>query len=675
MKIKKSQLRKIILESLIVEAISVEQAEAKLEKEKMKIWKSLIFVVKRDGIGAIRSAAQKYNYKPSPWTDGWDESPLKTTHLDGASYGLEHLTADELFRNIDNFIPVDVDDADRSNSILWLIKQFKSDLGLFFAVTEEEEVIENNYGNLGEVTLVNKIRNSLEKFGQFKHLLNPAEKRDLFRIKDMQELFSIIEAHEEVIDAENKRLGSRISGENVIKGFIPLRGGLNIVGGNTIQKNSQTGFYTKPDSEGVVIGEIHTKAAAVKLGSDTEWCTAAPGLNYFHDYYESDDPLIYIEIGGTRWQFSYSSHQFMDEGDNPIQKEKEIELSRLVWRELRQKYGEAILNKYPKITTWMIANNVASDFSDEAIMTIINNENIDVDVLNAFAINPNTPIEGLKKISQNFAWGSAVLNNPALTQEIVDHFVKYHIERENLGGQKILALINLTNLDTPKEVFALNDNYVFDALTAKKDLTPEIIEHVLENGYDKNINALLKNKNLKPEFLKFIYDSGKLKGLSKFAILQNPSTPESVLRSAYERGPYFHQSISANINTPSDILADIANHSKTKFNKTVVYNIINSPNLTKSILDLYIGRMINGELLASERQLSSRIAVFIVKNSPLVTKSDIAKIKDWNPETGSKLERFWNKNNPDDQIIQSSENDQNLGMVSERWLQIAGLTE
>jgi len=87
--------------------------------------------------------------------------------------------------------------------------------------------------------------------------------------------------------------------------------------------------------------------------------------------------------------------------------------------------------------------------------------------------------------------------------------------------------------------------------------------------------------------------------------------------------------------------------------------------------------MINGELLASERQLISRLAVFIVKNSPLVTKSDIAKIKNSSWEraapAGYKLERFWNKNNPDDQIEQSSENDQNLDMVSERWLQIAGL--
>ena len=293
MKIKKSQLRKIILESLLTEAISVEQAEAKLEKEKMKIWKSLIFVVKRDGIGAIRSAAQKYNYKPSPYTNQWDESP---THLDGASYGIEHLTADELFRNIDNFIPVDVDDADRSNSILWLIKQFKSDLGLFFAVTEEEEVIENNYGNLGEVTLVNKIRNSLEKFGQFKHLISPPEKRDLFKIKDMQELFSIIEAHEEAIDAENKRLGSRISGENVIKGFIPLRGGLNIAAENMTQKNPQTGFYTIPDENGFVVGEIHSKAAAVKLGIDTAWCTAAPGLDFFDDYYTQKIRFIILKI-------------------------------------------------------------------------------------------------------------------------------------------------------------------------------------------------------------------------------------------------------------------------------------------------------------------------------------------------------------------------------------------
>lgn len=313
MKIKRSQLTKIILENLLVEAISVEQAEEKFRKEIRKIWGSINFLISRDGIDAINAIiaeAQKYDYSPSPyqqdsseWIDFFNEED-----------------PDDFLTYIDYFVPVDVNESDRSNSILWLIKQLKKDLGLFFALIEEESAVEDNYGNLGAVKLFNKIRNSLEKFGQFKRLINPPEKRDLFRIENMQELFSIIEAHEAVIDAENERLGSRISADNIMTGFVPLRGGLNIVSGNVIQKNPQTGFYTKPDSEGFVIGEIHNKAASVRLGSGTEWCTAAPGLDYFNDYYSPDDPLYYIEDNGERFQFSYSNNHFMNSDDIPIEK-------------------------------------------------------------------------------------------------------------------------------------------------------------------------------------------------------------------------------------------------------------------------------------------------------------------------------------------------------------------
>ena len=674
MKITRSRLRKIILERLLTEAPSVEQAEAAFEKRVKKLLRGLNYDLNQNPSDVIeKSLAYRY--------DG--------AEINDVIKQLE--SPEQILSDISIVIPEDVSDDARANSIYWLLDKFRNNPGLFFAIVSEEtlRIEEEKTGDFVESVLCARIKDSLEKHGQYKQIFTvfeegesgeyeekPDPRRDLSAIKDVNELFYLIRNNEEKIEEKNAKESERISAENLASGFIRLRGDFYMAGGK-IDKNPATGFYTQPDSEGIVIGEIHTKAAAVKIGTDSGWCTAAPGLDYFKNYYRVNDPLIYVEDNGKRYQFSYGMHEFRTEQDAAVPRPDLIKYSKLVWEELRQRYSDTIVNKYPKITIWMIANNVADDFSDELIMTIINDENIDVDVLKSFAVNPNTPIEGLKKISENFAWGSAVLNNPALTQEVVDYFVKYHVERHNLDGQKILALVNLTNLDTPKEVFAINNNYAFDALTAKRDLTPEIIAYVLEKGSDKSINALLRNKNLRPEFLKFIYESGKLKSLANFVILQNPRTPESVLRSAYEKSPLYHTAISANMNTPSNILSDIANHSKVKLNSTAVYNIINSPNLTKSILDLYIDRMINGELLASERQLISRLAVFIVKNSPLVTKSDIAKIKNSSWEraapAGYKLERFWNKNNPDDQIAQSSENDQNLAMVSERWLQIAGL--
>jgi len=399
MKIKKSQLRKIILESLLVEAISVAQAEAKLQKEKIKIWKSMIFVMKRDGVDTLRAAANKYGYSPSPQKDRWEDP--EAVDFEEKNYNGE--TASELFANIDSFVPIDVNDADRSNAILWLIKQFKSDLGLFFALTEEEVLIDANGGNQAEANLTNKIRNNLEKFSQFKHLINPPEKRDLFRIANTRELFSIVEAHDAAIDAENERLSARIDTQNVLNGFKSLTGKINATKENNtliLVKNPQTGFYTIPDENGFVIGEIHSKPASVKLGSGTDWCTAAPGLDYFNHYYQPNDPLYYIEDNGKRYQFSYGEEQFMDVNDTPV-KYKLFQKYTDILKNLLIRRDGSVQNKKIE-NAGLVLKASDSDTTPEELDKLADHENRTVrqDV----AINPSASDETLLKLASDKHW-------------------------------------------------------------------------------------------------------------------------------------------------------------------------------------------------------------------------------------------------------------------------------
>ena len=399
MKINKSQLRKIILESLLVEAISVAQAEAKLKKEKIKIWKSMIFVMKRDGVDTLRAAANKYGYSPSPQKDRWKDPEA----VDFAEKNYNGETASELFANIDSFVPIDVNDADRSNAILWLIKQFKSDLGLFFALTEEEVLIDANGGNQAEANLTNKIRNNLEKFSQFKHLINPPEKRDLFRIANTRELFSIVEAHDAVIDAENERLSARIDTQNVLNGFKSLTGKINATKENNtliLVKNPQTGFYTIPDENGFVIGEIHSKPASVKLGSGTDWCTAAPGLDYFNHYYQPNDPLYYIEDNGKRYQFSYGEEQFMDVNDTPV-KYKLFQKYTDILKNLLIRRDGSVQNKKIE-NAGLVLKASDSDTTPEELDKLADHENRTVrqDV----ATNPSASDETLLKLASDKHW-------------------------------------------------------------------------------------------------------------------------------------------------------------------------------------------------------------------------------------------------------------------------------
>jgi len=77
------------------------------------------------------------------------------------------------------------------------------------------------------------------------------------------------------------------------------------------------------------VATIHNASAAyehAKCSGDennlTDWCTAAPGegAKFFKQHYKEDDPLIIFKdkLNKTGYQFSFSSSQFMDAGDEEV---------------------------------------------------------------------------------------------------------------------------------------------------------------------------------------------------------------------------------------------------------------------------------------------------------------------------------------------------------------------
>jgi hypothetical protein len=85
------------------------------------------------------------------------------------------------------------------------------------------------------------------------------------------------------------------------------------------------------DDDEWTIAALHNKGAACELGKNTDWCTAAPGLDYFEGYYKPEDPLFFfqqkkyiqddVDRPPTKYQFHYGSSQFMDSNDEPVSKE------------------------------------------------------------------------------------------------------------------------------------------------------------------------------------------------------------------------------------------------------------------------------------------------------------------------------------------------------------------
>ncbi len=144
----------------------------------------------------------------------------------------------------------------------------------------------------------------LETFDQIKDqgIQRILSKSDINQIQSPQELMEIVEAAKPAYEQFKEK---------------------------KLQKDAGAGMNKIFENEEWQIFIPETKAAACALGKETEWCTAAPGLNYYEQYHSKNNPLIvfvsklYPKI---RFQFHFGTEQFMNNMDHPINLEETDEL-------------------------------------------------------------------------------------------------------------------------------------------------------------------------------------------------------------------------------------------------------------------------------------------------------------------------------------------------------------
>ena len=229
---------------------------------------------------------------------------------------LQMSSMDTLHRNFKNYlldtVPTDLTDNQKGTSILWLIK-----------ISRENPRIAANF-IFGRIFA--RTRNSLETFFHHQQFM---PKQDLMQIKNMVELVSMTNAAQEEIDKAQEK-----------KNYLDAEEGTEVL----------------RDDDDWMIAALHNKGAACELGKNTEWCTAAPGLNYFENYYKEDDPLFYfqqkkyiqadVDRPPAKYQFHYGSKQFMDSKDVQVNKELFETLHDMLKQALKQK---GVYGKYEKI--------------------------------------------------------------------------------------------------------------------------------------------------------------------------------------------------------------------------------------------------------------------------------------------------------------------------------------
>ena len=183
-------------------------------------------------------------------------------------------------RNFKNYlldiVPEDLTDNQKGTSVLWLLKMAREDSDLAAHLINGRAIVGP--------------RSNLETFFHHQRFM---PNQDLMQMKSLDDLVVMTHNAKEEIDKAQEK-----------KNYLDAEEGTEIF----------------RDDDKWTIAALHNKGAACELGKSTDWCTAAPGLDYFEDYYKEEDPLFYFQNKSNlnKFQFHYGSSQFMDSKDQRL---------------------------------------------------------------------------------------------------------------------------------------------------------------------------------------------------------------------------------------------------------------------------------------------------------------------------------------------------------------------
>jgi hypothetical protein len=201
----------------------------------------------------------------------------------------------EIVRDIiGRFIPNDIQESNKAAALNWVI-------GVFIKNPSFWKSYLRDHSNL--------VRADLETFFQIKeqNLVRLLKIKDINQLQSFKQLTDVINTAKPLY---KKHLETKV---------------------NKTQAQAGQKLIFSNDAWDVYIPE--TKAAACALGKGTDWCTAAPGLDYYESYHKENDPLIIFKNKSHSEddvQMHFGTGQFMDVADKQIDDGDAVHLATLL---------------------------------------------------------------------------------------------------------------------------------------------------------------------------------------------------------------------------------------------------------------------------------------------------------------------------------------------------------
>ena len=184
-------------------------------------------------------------------------------------------------------VPQDIPDADKGNALNWIISVFLS--------SEDVSITYEDFALAGEAGV---LKGALELFYQIKQI-----KPQFLRVKAIEQLKTFDDLYSVIKDA--KPLWQQYINDKAEKDT------KTDINASKVLETAEWSVYVPK-----------TKGAAIQLGKGTDWCTAAPGLQYYEHYVKTSPLVIFInkQDPELKYQFWYNDaeSQFMNPRDEDI---------------------------------------------------------------------------------------------------------------------------------------------------------------------------------------------------------------------------------------------------------------------------------------------------------------------------------------------------------------------
>jgi hypothetical protein len=249
-------------------------------------------------------------------------------------------------------LPPQTRENDRGLILLWVLRLFRNDDVVAISMVPSRFSKANAPESIDSELLDPEGIKNLELFFIYKQFM---KEKSLMNIENFQQLSQIVGQAKDKIEAYQEKKQSA----NVPQNTEVLMGEMK----GSLERDKEGEYKDKlrlvPGGDGVAIAAIHSKGASCYWGKGTDWCTAAPGMDFFDEYYRKDSPLFYFQEHSAdsdnvaRYQFSYHSQQFMDSSDRPVDWSTVLKFHKLLKKTSAvQKYKE-IFSEDSEVQKWL----------------------------------------------------------------------------------------------------------------------------------------------------------------------------------------------------------------------------------------------------------------------------------------------------------------------------------